>query len=129
MYTKPRDMISKVTPLPSTSLLRSMGHIQHQCEHVWIGPSDLIRGHHISGKSQCGTTGYNQLDTPYSQYYVKQWQMFLCSKTHYIDHHCPKAHCYKCGGFGHFTQHCPEKMSSSETPCHLCVLTHIYRNF
>ena len=37
---------------------------------------DLIRGNQISREAQHGTTGYSYLDTPYSQYDFKWWQMF-----------------------------------------------------
>ena len=43
------------------------------------------------------------------------WQ-FVCGKTGHIGCHCPDAQCYKSVEFGHFTQDCPSKISSSGTP-------------
>ena len=62
---KPRSVISTVTPLSSASLLRVSGmHTTLWWRIYKKDLQDLIRGHQISGKAQCGTTGYSYLNTP-----------------------------------------------------------------
>ena len=43
---------------------------------------------------------------------------FVCDKKGYIGHHYPEVQCYKCNGFSHFAQDCPEKIPPSGTHCH-----------
>ena len=129
---KPRDAISTVTLLPSTSLLKAFGmHTTPQQRSTKRTPQTLLEVIKLVKKFNAAQQVMATLTSSAVNMMSNDDWCFVCGKTGHIGHHCPDVQCYNCEEFSHFAQDCPNKIPPSWTPPHhnrSCSQTHCDHN-